>query len=295
MPRNPYNLKAENLKGQIPVTTGTTYFVHSGTGNSGGGHSMHRPCNTIDNAFGISGLSSGDTIVVLPGHAEDISAATSLVADVAGVRVIGLGSGSSRPTLTYTATAGTVELDAANITFENIVFKTSISAVVVGVNVDAANCTLRNCEFTWDATGDDFITMIDCDAVNGFTLDGCTLIAEDAAGCAEAIRLDDTDNTTIKNCHIYGDFTDGAIIGEGAAGTNLTIKNNTIYNSDTTAGFVIDLNVAFTGILAYNACGTLYATDPESTLDPGSLLCIENYVVNAVDETGTIVPVTAST
>jgi len=92
-----------------------------------------------------------------------------------------------------------------------------------------------------------------------------------------------------------GDFTDGAIIGEGAASTGIVIKDNLIYNSDTTAGFVIDLNVACTGLLVKNNCGTLYATDPETTLDPGSLLCIENYVCNAVDESGALVPTTVST
>ena len=137
--------------------------------------------------------------------------------------------------------------------------------------------------------------MIDIDGVNGAELIDNELVAEDTAGCDEAIRLDDCDDVKIVGNLIYGDFTDGAIIGEGAAGKNLLIKGNDIYNSDTTAGFIADLNVAFTGIMAHNNCGTLFATAPETTIDPGSMLCIENYVVNAVDESGTIVPTTLST
>lgn len=251
--------------------------------------------STIDSAIGACTASTGDVILVAPGHTENISSATSLVADVAGVQIVGLGAGNLRPTLVYTATAGSIEIDAANVLLKNVILKASVSAVVVGVNVDAAGFTMEGVTFTFDETGDDFVTMIDVDAVNQATLKGNEFIAEDAAGCAEAIRLDDCDDVKIVDNYFYGDFTDGAIIGEGAAGKNLQILRNSIYNSDTTAGFVIDLNVAFTGILAYNMCGTLYATDPESTLDPGSMLSIENYVCNAVDESGALVPVTVST
>lgn len=256
---------------------------------------INRFAATIDAAIGYCEAGRGDVIYVAPDHTENISAATSLVADVDGVSIIGIGQGLNRPTLTYTDTAGSIELDGDNVTFENFRLLASVSAVVVGINVDGDGCTLRNIEMDFDATGDDFITMIDVDGVNDTTIEGCHLIAEDTAGCDEAIRLDDADNTTIKNCRLYGDFTDGAIIGEGAAGSNLLIADNYIYNSDTTAGFVIDLNVAFTGLLVKNNCGTLFATAPETTFDPGSCLCIENYVCNAVDESGALVPVTVST
>lgn len=254
-----------------------------------------RRFSTIDAAVGACTANAGDVILVAPGHTENISSATSLVVDVAGVTIIGLGRGAARPTLTYTATAGSVELDAAGVHVENIVFKSSISAVVVGINIDANDITLKNIEMTFDETGDDFVTMIDADAVSGFQLLDSKLIAEDTAGCAEAIRLDTANYARIEGNFIYGDFTDGAIIGEGAASTGILIKNNDVYNSDTTAGFVLDLNVACTGILAHNNFGTLFATAPETALDPGSLLCIENYVANAVDKSGALVPTTVST
>jgi len=251
--------------------------------------------STIDAAVGECTANAGDIIYVMPGHTETISTATSLVLDVAGVQVIGIGQGSNRPVLDFTATAGSVEMDAANTRLSNLILRANVSAVVVGVNVDANNCKIDNCRFEFNGTGDDFVTMIDIDGVNGAEIIYNEFVAEDTAGCDEAIRLDDCDDVKIVNNQIYGDFTDGAIIGEGAAGKNLLIKGNDIYNSDTTAGFVIDLNVAFTGLLVRNNCGTLFATAPETTLDPGSCLCIENYVVNAVDESGTIVPVTIST
>lgn len=254
-----------------------------------------RRFSTIDAAVGACTANAGDIILVAPGHVETISSATSLVVDVAGVTIIGLGRGSARPKLAFTATASSLELDAAGAHLENLVLEAQISAVVVGVNVDADDITLKNVEFNFESTGDDFVTMIDVDAVSGFQLLDSKLIAEDTAGCAEAIRLDTANYARIEGNFIYGDFTDGAIIGEGAASTGIIIKNNDVYNSDTTAGFVLDMNVASTGILAHNNFGTLFATAPGTALDPGSLLSIENYVCNAVDESGALVPTTVST
>jgi len=251
--------------------------------------------STIDAAVGACTANAGDVIYVMPGHTETIDAASALDVDVAGVQIIGLGQGSDRPVLDFTATAGTVDMAAANTRLSNLILRANVSAVVVGVNVDAAGVKIDHCRFEYNATGDDFITMIDIDGVDDVEVSDCELIAEDTAGCSEGIRLDDTDNTKILRNIIYGDFTDSAIVGEGAAGTNLVIADNIIYNSDTTAGNVIDLNVAFTGIIAGNRCGTLFATAPETAFDPGSCLCIENYVCNAVDESGTLVPVTVST
>ena len=302
-----YNLNSEygQVIGQFPfIGTGKIFIVgDSSTANLNMLEQMFgadfdgklRLYSTIDAAVGECTASAGDTIYVMPGHTETIASATSLVLDVAGVQVIGIGEGTARPVLDYTATASSLEMDAANTRISNLILRANVSAVVVGVNVDAANCKIDNCRFEFNATGDDFVTMIDIDGVNGAELIDNELVAEDTAGCDEAIRLDDCDDVKIVGNLIYGDFTDGAIIGEGAAGKNLLIKGNDIYNSDTTAGFVIDLNVAFTGIMAHNNCGTLFATAPETALDPGSMLCIENYVVNAVDESGAIVPVGIST
>lgn len=283
--------------GTIPATTGNTFFVDSGTGNNNNSGAVPtEPLATIDAAVGLCTASNGDIIIVMPGHAENISAATSLVVDVAGVQIIGLGHGRNRPVLTFTATAGSIEMDAANTRLSNIVLFSSISAVVVGINVDANDVTLDNLEFGYDATGDDFITMIDVDAFDRCVIENCYFGAESgAAGAGEAIRLDDANYVRIVNNRFSGQWSDAAIVGEGAAGTDLLIANNFIYNADTSDGNGIGLTVAFTGVIANNSIGTLYATSVATILDPGSCLCLENYVGNAIDEKGIVVPTTAAT
>lgn len=277
--------------GTIPTTTGNFYFVHSSSGNNGNvGTEPAQPLATIDAAVGKCTASQGDVIIVMPGHAENISAATSLVVDIAGVQIIGLGHGRNRPVLTFTNTAGTIEMDAANTRLSNIVLLASVSAVVVGINVDADGVTLDNLEFTFDETGDDFVTMVDVDAFDRCTIANCQFIAESgAAGAAEAIRLDDTHFLRLIDCWFSGQWSDSVIVGEGALGTDWLIANNTMYNADTGDANGIDINVASTGLIVNNRIGTLYAAAVANLLDPGSCLTAENYGVNAIDEFGIVI------
>ena len=278
------------------TTTGNFFFVDSVTGSNGNsGLDPDHPLATIDTAVGKCTASKGDIILVMPGHNESITAATSLVVDVAGVSIIGLGVGNTRPTLDFDNTAGSIEMDAANTRLSNVVLVASVSAVVVGINVDADNVQIDNIRTTWEATGDDFVTMIDVDAVDYAVVVNNELFSEPAvAGAAEAIRLDDTHNTVVTGNKIIGTFSDAPIIGEGALGNDCVIAENYLYNADTSVNNGVEITVAFTGILARNLIGTLYATGVADLLDPGSMLCLENYAVNAIDESGVIIPATTS-
>lgn len=282
--------------GKVFWVNSTSVLAPGGTGSSNSNPGTYqRPFATIDYAVGKCTANRGDIIMVMPGHSETISSATSLVLDVAGIAVIGLGSGSLRPDLNFTSTAGSVEIDAADVTLYNLTFTADVTAVVVGANVDANGVTIDNCEFRYNASGDDFLTMVDADTVSDFTATNNKFNAEEATGAAEAIRLDTVTRYTITGNQFSGEFSDGCIIGEGAAGSGALIANNFFYNSDTAGGETIDLNVADTGLIAYNACGTLFPTAPETAFDPGSCLCIENYAANAINEAGIIVPTTLST
>ena len=147
------------IKG-IPLTVsnpGQVYWVNSTDvaapgakkGSNGNDGSYRKPFATIDYAVGRCTANRGDIIMVMPGHSESITAAASLVLDVAGVAVIGLGTGSLRPDLNFSSTAGSVEIDAADVTLYNLTLTADVSAVVVGVNVDANGFTMDSCEFRY--------------------------------------------------------------------------------------------------------------------------------------------------
>lgn len=282
-----------------PLTTGDVYFVDSGTGsNSYDGTSADAPLATIDAAIGKCTASNGDIIIVFPGHAETIAAATSLVVDVAGITILGLGHGDTRPTLTFSATASRIPVSASDVVIENLVFYSNIADIVSGVTVSGDDVTIRGCEWRGSAANKEFLQMLDVDDGDRVIIENCKFIASSTAGTNTGIRFDVAHFLTIRGCELRGDFTTAAIsgtAGTAAASTDITIQGCLIENRDATAGMLIDVHDDGTGLLTDNRGFTLFATAPETALDPGDCLCCENYVVNAVDESGTIVPTSLST
>lgn len=280
---------------------GDVYWVDSNAGSDTNKGTFKHPFSTIDKAISMCAANNGDVIMLKPGHAEDLSDATTFQVDTAGIKIVGLGNGADRPTFTYTGTGGSVEIDSANTWIENIILKASVSAVVAGVNVDADDCTLVGVEWDYDETGDDFLIMLDVvDAAN------CKVIkplwnAESAAGAARAVHLDNADGFQCINPVSFGDYS-GAVIESdtdddtgdaGNVSTHILITGGNLQNDDT-GGRVIDFDSANTGIISYNTLSG-GSGGVATLIDPGSCHCAENYGVTATDVTGVVVPVTADT
>ncbi|MHC4316447.1 MAG: DUF1565 domain-containing protein, partial [Planctomycetota bacterium] len=255
--------------GQVFWVNNSSVLAKGAVGGSDSNDGTYqRPFSTIDKAINSVTAGRGDVIMVMPGHIETILNATSIVPDTDHVAIVGLGTGNDRPTIKFNHANANIPVTGANVTFYNILFLSTITAVASGITAGAST-TVSNCEFNWEATGDDFVQMINIDAVDGVVIEDNRFIAEDTGGCDQAIRLDTATDCVIRNNYIYGDFTDAAVISEGAASTNLEISGNFVYNSDVTAGSGFDLDVADTGVLTNNRCGSLFTTAPETTLDPG--------------------------
>lgn len=129
---------------------GNHYFVGSAaTGASAtGGYTPDVPATTLDYAIGLCTAAKGDTIHVMPGHAENVSAAAAIAADISGISIIGYGNGRLRPTFTFDTVAGaSFDITAANITIQNIVCITGVDAITAMFNVNAADVAFENCEF----------------------------------------------------------------------------------------------------------------------------------------------------
>ena len=80
----------------VPTTTGNYWFVSSTLGNDGNlGTSASSPFGTIGRALtsGFAAANQGDVIVVMPGHTETITADAGINLNVAGVTIVGLGTG----------------------------------------------------------------------------------------------------------------------------------------------------------------------------------------------------------
>jgi len=293
---------------------GGVFYVDSGATDASDGNlgtDPNQPLATLNGAMDRVTASNGDIVYLMPGHGENLDAATDAVVDVAGVRIVGVGYGTTRPTFTWTGTSGTFEVDAANTYIENVRFLSSISAVTVGVNVDAAAATFYDCEWNLDASGDDFLIMMDARGTSatstalGLKVYNCKFMAEDAAGAANGIMLRNTDQAEIVNCHFHGDFSTSCIMSDTTDDTGgatmvsngILIAHNVVNNSDT-GGLPIDLTNADTGVVAYNLIGSgaggLGAAGA-TVLDTGSCRLFENWGTTGTNVTAAKIPQTADT
>jgi len=128
---------------------GDIYFVDSthaaATNAVGGGKSPDKPLATLDYAIGLCTASKGDVIYLMPGHAETT---TAIALDVAGVRIIGLGWGRIRPTLTADTTAGSLlTVSAANCEIHNVRFVGAASGNLALLDLAAADFVGRKLSF----------------------------------------------------------------------------------------------------------------------------------------------------
>lgn len=159
------------------ATTGNALYVDATNGGSTGpGFSPESAYNSIANAIGGATASNGDEIYLLPGHTEAFIAAAALTVNKAGLRIIGLGVGYNRPTLTWsTSTAAQMIVSAANVTFRNIIFDfTGINAVVAAISVTGADVAFEDCEFiTNSATAGVVLGILTAATATRFRVERC--------------------------------------------------------------------------------------------------------------------------
>jgi hypothetical protein len=95
----------------------------------------------------------GDIIMVKPGHAETVSAAAGIVLNKSGVAIVGLGTGSKRPTITMSVATSTITVTGINVSVQNFLFigtaaTTFVATVFTAESaVVATDFMVDNCEF----------------------------------------------------------------------------------------------------------------------------------------------------
>lgn len=257
----------------IPITQlhpGKVFWVNNSSvlapggigGSDGNPGTYQKPFRTIDYAIGRCTAGRGDIIAVMPGHAESVTSATTIAADVAGVAIVGLGSGTARPTLTYTtANTASIHVNAANVSFKNIRFVANflgvVSAITVASTAAAPSFSLEDCEFT------------DTSAILNFMAKVTTTVSVNADNMHiqnNVIRSDATTNP-VAPIVILGTMTGLTVVGNRVTNTvaqnnisqlvshaalvmtDLLVKDNFVWcaNTDTATGAVLVSTTATTG------------------------------------------------
>lgn len=246
--------------------TGTAFFVDSVNGNAGfTGLKPGEAITTLDAALGKCTASKGDVIYLMPGHLETITGAGGITIDKAGVSIIGLGTGSLRPTfLMDGANTVTALVTAADCYLENAIFKAGHADIAVCMTISAKNFHIKNCNFVENVAEENWVDIIHAsgdNAYDGLIIEGCEFVMNDAA-CVTAIDLlKNSADVKILNNRILGDFDATPYAPIYSASTevhkNILVKGNLIWNAhDGNAAVGIAIaNVASTGWIVDNHVG----------------------------------------
>lgn len=217
-------------------------------GSDGNKGTFESPFGTLDYAIGQCVAGRGDIIFVKPGYTDTVSSAGAITADIAGVAIIGLGTGSLRPTITFdTAATATISVTAANITFKNLILTANFADITAVFTTTTAKwLTIEDCFVKATATNMNFLNIVDTNATTADT-DGLALInnvwIEPDTATLGMVKMDGTnDSVTIVdnlvNVGVKNNTATLMAIATGKVVTTLRCSRNRVYrlNTDTATG-----------------------------------------------------------
>lgn len=248
------------------VSNASTLQTGQRTGSDGNKGTFDAPFATLDYAIGQCTANRGDMIFIKPGHAESVASATALNFDVAGVQIIGLGTGSKRPTFTLTtANTATIPVSADNMSISNCLFIGNFLSIASCFTVAAAaDFVIDSCDFRDTSATLGFLSIVTTTVTvnaDGFTYtnnrrksDATTSPGPDIVIAGTMARLKVNGN---KSIHTVASNNVAALIEHGAlVMTDAEVIGNLIYsvNTDTATGAILVKTTATTGsgIIAHN-------------------------------------------
>jgi len=224
------------------------FWVDSNIGSDGNKGTWRRPFATIDYAVGRCTANRGDIIFVKPNHVETVDSAGDLDLDVAGISVIGLGTGTHRPEIRFTGGTSDIDVDAANITFSGFELTQLTTASSTLVDVNSADFKMINNLITESSALASTDTIMSDANADRMVIDGLTYKGGNAtsywASAQSCINIVGGDDITIRNVNIDGEFAQAAIENVTTAAENLKFggDNQTSYIRNN------NYNVIFTAV-----------------------------------------------
>lgn len=133
----------------VVPTTHPNYQEISDTFGRPDEEGLPRVYANITDALAACVASRGDKVLVAEGYTQTITSATGIALNKAGVEIIGLGTGSLRPTITYgTNATANIPVTAANVNVRNFVFVSNKADVVSAFTLTTApEFVIDSCEF----------------------------------------------------------------------------------------------------------------------------------------------------
>lgn len=204
-----------------------------------------------------SGL--GDFVVVLPGHVETVTDATTFSnALLPGTRIVGVGRGSNMPTVSFTTSATAQWLvNKADVLISGLRFTPGLVGLNQIISVTGADCGFYNCDFVIGvfAVGSTTVYMgvaaggDRCDISGNIFRGPASVSTGDGiliSGAVDGLRICD-------NEMIFNATSANGLIRFSAAATNFKILRNTMTNTAASSiACLVFGAVAASGHTAYN-------------------------------------------
>lgn len=256
-----------------------------------------RVYGTIDAAIGSCVAGRGDIIYVMPGHTEAVTV-SSLAFDVAGVSIIGLGNGASKPTLTFSATDSRINVTAANGKFKNLRLEAGVGQVVTAfLHATAAqNTVYEDIEFYATST----FNFINCYTLGAANIsDGCRwernyLRTADAGQLALCITAAAHNDLKFYNNYVVHAAAAAGLLTAGAVNLlGLDVRGNFVQTGQTDGAvgvLVITTSTASSGSIVDNDMKTADAAANVAIPIASKVYAARNYIAGA-DEVGTVIAV----
>jgi len=212
--------------------TGDVFWVDSVNGNdSNAGTNRTAPKATLSSAISAAAANNGDLIILEANHSETLT--SSLTISTAGLRIMGLGTGSTKPAFTCDAAIDMFNITGARVEINGLRFPAGTTANNTSrINVGAAGIRIINCDFTCGANDLESITVPD--AGDDCEINGCTFtISADGPDAAIEIESASVLGLKVIGCTFDGgssDF-DAAAINSGVAHTEFLYRGNTLTNN----------------------------------------------------------------
>lgn len=254
--------------------------------------------STLNAALNKCRSGAGDIVIVLPGHAENISTADQMSNLVAGTRIIGLGQGTSRPTFTWTAAGSTFLFDVANVSLHNCILEmagppgsTTALSVAAPITVSAAGCAITNCLIRTSVDADQLATVPIklTDAADDCALIGLRMYGATAGESTTMVDVLGADRLLMEDCVVMGatsSTTVGVMRFAATAATDIVIRRSTFVNRKAASVHAVTGVAALSGVVSDCDFGILNDSLLVAWVTKGDLMFYRCQVVNLAGETG---------
>jgi hypothetical protein len=294
-----------NAQGQVFYVNNSTASLSAGQsqGSDGNKGTFNKPLATLQAAINRCISGAGDTIIIGPGHAENIASATALAINKANINIIGMGVGDNRPTFTLTtANTAKIVVSTANVSIVNCVFVANFLNIAnlfdlttaKGFNFDS--CEVRDTSAILNFLNV-FLLSATSNANDGLRITQNRISLLAASGVCNLVSF----RGTINRCDITDNLYAARTTNGGAVlvfattkfATNLVVARNQfllVNATGTATGLIATSDTAtHVGLVQENFVGTL-ATTPLLVTAGTGLSFLDNKWQHTADRSGLLSP-----